>query len=102
MVCRRLNEIDGIVCPYPEGTIYAFPDVSAFGKPSKQIAEEILQETYVVTEEGTFYGPNGEGHLRICFGAEDYDVIEEAMDRLKAYFERLGAGLKKESAVRSA
>ena len=52
----------------------------------KQIAEEILAETYVVTEEGSFYGPTGEGHLRICFGAESYEVIEEAMNRLQAYF----------------
>jgi len=102
LVCRRLNEIEGIVCPYPEGTIYAFPDVSAFGKPSKQIAEEILRETLVVTEEGTFYGPNGEGHLRICFGAENYEVIEEAMDRLKAYFEKLARGARTEGAVKSA
>jgi aspartate aminotransferase len=86
LVCRRLNAIDGIVCPSPEGTIYAFPDVSSFGKPSKQIAEEILAETLVVTEEGSFYGPTGEGHLRICFGAETYESIEQAMDRLQAYF----------------
>ncbi len=88
LVCQRLNAMDGIVCPSPEGTIYAFPDVSSFGKPSKQIAEEILAETFVVTEEGSFYGPAGEGHLRICFGAEPYAVIEQAMDRLQAYFEK--------------
>lgn len=88
LVCQRLNAIDGIVCPSPEGTIYAFPDVSSFGKPSKQIAEEILAETLVVTEEGSFYGAAGEGHLRICFGAETYAVIEQAMDRLQAYFEK--------------
>ena len=88
MVCRRLNEIKGIVCPSPQGTIYAFPDVSAFGKPSLQIAEELLAETHVVTEDGTFYGPEGEGHLRICFGAEPYEIIEQAMDRLQAYFEK--------------
>jgi len=86
LVCQRLNAMDGIVCPSPEGTIYAFPDVSSFGKPSKQIAEEILAETLVVTEEGSFYGAAGEGHLRICFGAEPYAVIEQAMDRLQAYF----------------
>jgi len=102
MVCRRLNEIEGIVCPYPEGTIYAFPDVSAFGKPSKQIAEEILEQHYVVTEEGTFYGANGEGHLRICFGAENYEVIEEAMDRLQAYFDGLRSGSARGGAARSA
>jgi aspartate aminotransferase len=87
LVVRRLNEIKGIVCPAPQGSIYAFPDVSAFGKPSLQIAEEILAKTHVVTEAGVFYGPAGEGHLRVCFGAESYEVIEEAMDRLQAYFE---------------
>lgn len=88
LVCRRLNEISGITCPSPQGTIYTFPDVSAIGKPSSQIAEEILAETYVVTEDGGFYGSAGAGHLRICFGAEPYERLELAMDRLQAYFEK--------------
>ena len=86
LICRRLNEIDGIECPLPQGTIYAFPDISAFGKPSAQLAGEILHATHVVTEAGTFYGEAGEGHLRMCFGAEPYDRINEAMDRLQAFF----------------
>lgn len=88
LICRRLNAIDGIQCPSPQGTIYAFPDVSSFGKPSAQLAEEIMEATYVVTEAGSFYGPAGEGHLRMCFGAESYDRIDEAMDRLQKFFER--------------
>ena len=88
LVVRRLNEIEGIVCPSPQATIYAFPDVSAYGKPSLQMAEEILAQTYVVTEDGAFYGATGEGHLRICFGAEPYEILEQAMDRLQAYFEK--------------
>lgn len=87
LVSRRLNEIDGIDCPLPQGTIYSFPDISAFGIPSAQVAEEILSETRVVTEAGSFYGAAGEGHLRICFGAETYDRIDEAMNRLHKYFE---------------
>ena len=89
LVSRRLNEICGIDCPLPQGTIYSFPDVSAFGKPSQQIAEEILAETHVVTEAGSFYGAAGEGHLRLCFGAESYERIDEAMNRLQLYFESL-------------
>ncbi|MCH7834197.1 MAG: aminotransferase class I/II-fold pyridoxal phosphate-dependent enzyme [Proteobacteria bacterium] len=86
LVSRRLGEIDGIDCPLPQGTIYSFPDVSAFGKPSQQLAEEILAETRVVAEAGSFYGAAGEGHLRICFGAETYERIDEAMNRLQEYF----------------
>lgn len=88
MLCSRLNEIDGINCPLPQGTIYVFPDVSAFGKPSEQLADEILAATRVVTEAGGFYGNSGDGHLRLCFGAEPYERIEEAMDRLQVFFKR--------------
>ena len=85
LVCRRMNAIPGVSCPVPEGTIYAFPDVSSYGN-AEEIADAILNETGVVTEAGTFYGANGEGHLRICFGSEEYDRIEEAMDRLDGFF----------------
>lgn len=88
LVCQRLNQMPGITCPEPEGTIYAFPDVSALGLPSQRLATEILNETLVVVEAGSFYGPAGEGHLRICFGAESYDRVEEAMDRLSAFFNK--------------
>lgn len=87
LVSDRLSEIDGIICPLPQGTIYSFPDVSAYGKPSLQLAQEILTETNVVVEAGSFYGAAGEGHLRICFGAESYERIDEAMNRLHEYFD---------------
>ncbi|MDT8319091.1 MAG: pyridoxal phosphate-dependent aminotransferase [Xanthomonadales bacterium] len=90
LVHRRMNEMKGVVCPLPQGTIYAFPDVSGCGKPSLQIADDLLEEAHVVTEDGAFYGPAGEGHLRICFGSEPYEVIEQAMDRMQAYFEKQG------------
>ncbi len=86
LVHERLNAIDGITCALPEGTIYAFPNVSALGPSAQRIAEELLEATHIVTEAGTFYGPAGEGHLRICFGSEPYEVLEEAMDRLQEYF----------------
>ena len=89
LVVRRMNAMPGVSCRMPEGTIYAFPDVSATGVPSEQIANELLEQAHVVVEEGTFYGANGEGHLRICFGAEPIERIEEAMDRLEDYFTKL-------------
>jgi aspartate aminotransferase len=87
LVHRRLNNMKGVSCPSPQGTIYAFPDVRKVGKPSAEIADEILRQTHVVVEDGGFYGPRGAGHLRICFGSESYEVIEKAMDRLQKYFD---------------
>jgi aspartate aminotransferase len=81
-----MNQMSGVRCGAPEGTIYAFPDVSATGKPAQRVADELLERCHVVTEAGTFYGPAGEGRLRVCFGAEPYERIEEALDRMARYF----------------
>ncbi|MBV9992898.1 MAG: pyridoxal phosphate-dependent aminotransferase [Alphaproteobacteria bacterium] len=86
LVVRRMNQMSGVTCAVPEGTIYAFPDISATGKPAQQVADEILERCHVVTEAGTFYGAAGEGHLRVCFGAEPYERIEAALDRMARYF----------------
>lgn len=88
LVCDRLNSIQGIVCPRPEGTIYAFPDVRAYTKSSAILADELLEETGIVIEDGGFYGAAGDGHLRVCFGSEPYDVLDEAMRRIEDFFAR--------------
>ncbi len=84
MAHRRLNDMDGVTCHLPEGTIYAFPDFSALGLSSEELATLLLQRAHVATEAGSFYGPSGEGHLRICFGSESYERLQEAMDRIEA------------------
>ena len=88
VVVKRMNAMPNVSCKAPEGSIYAFPDISATGLTAQQIADEVLHEAHVVVEAGTFYGPAGEGHLRICFGAEPLERIEEAMDRLEKYFSK--------------
>ncbi len=89
LVVQRLNQMPGVTCPLPEGTIYVFPDVSETGIPSQRLAELILEHANVVVEAGSFYGPAGEGHLRICFGSESFERIQLAMDRLKNFFNSL-------------
>lgn len=88
MVVRRLNQMPGIRCLKPEGTIYAFPDIRGTGMNSAEVALRLLHEAHVVVEDGSFYGPSGQGHLRICFGSEPIDRISEAMDRMSAFFNR--------------
>lgn len=86
LVVRRLNQMPGVTCELPEGTIYAFPDISATGMSAQEAADKILEETKVVVEAGSFYGPQGENHLRICFGSESIERLDEAMDRLTSFF----------------
>lgn len=89
LVVGRLNQMPGLRCQRPEGTIYAFPDIAGTGLTSAEAAERLLTEAGVVVEAGSFYGPEGEGHLRICFGAEREDRLSEAMDRMQAFFNAL-------------
>ncbi|MET3792447.1 pyridoxal phosphate-dependent aminotransferase [Aquamicrobium terrae] len=89
LVVSRLNQMPGVICPSPEGTIYAFPDISGTGLKAQEAADAILEKTDVVVEAGSFYGPLGEHHLRICFGSQDHDRLEEAMNRLSGFFNSL-------------
>ncbi len=86
LLVDRMNRMPGVGCPTPQGSIYAFPDISATGIASRQLAERILSECEVVVEAGSFYGEKGEGYLRVCFGSESYERIEQAMDRLEHFF----------------
>ncbi|MBB6466115.1 aspartate aminotransferase [Aminobacter lissarensis] len=92
LVVRRLNQMPGVKCPSPQGAIYAFPDISAFGIPSQALAERILDEADVVVEAGSFYGQSGEGHLRVCFGSESLERLDEGMNRLSRFFNNLWDG----------
>ncbi|MGC6328337.1 pyridoxal phosphate-dependent aminotransferase [Rhizorhabdus sp. FW153] len=89
LVVGRLNQMPNVRCAEPQGTIYAFPDISATGLPAQDLAERLLREAHVVVEAGSFYGRVGEGHLRICFGSEPENRIAEAMDRLARFFNAL-------------
>ncbi|MYE49212.1 MAG: pyridoxal phosphate-dependent aminotransferase [Gammaproteobacteria bacterium] len=90
LVVERMNAMPGVRCPAPEGSIYAFPDISGTGWDDAELARALLKETSVCVEEGSFYGQAGAGHLRVCFGAEPYERLEEAMDRMRAFFAARG------------
>ena len=89
IVVQALNQMPGVTCAEPEGTIYAFPDISGTGKSSSDLAMAILKEAHVVVESGSFYGPSGEGYLRVCFGSESEARVTEAMERLGRFFNGL-------------
>lgn len=89
LVVERLNSIQGVSCDNPQATIYAFADFSQLGLSSDELSMRLLNEAHVVVESGAFYGKAGEGFLRICFGSESYERIEDAMDRIEAFISKL-------------
>jgi aspartate aminotransferase len=83
-----LNSIPGIRCSKPAGAFYLFPNVSALGKTSKEIADRLLNEAGVAVLPGTAFGANGEGFLRFSF-ANSLSNIETALQRIRAFVSNL-------------
>ena len=78
-----LNEIDGVLCPEPEGAFYAYPSVKALlGKEirgkrpqdSVELAALILDEAEVAVVPGEAFGTPG--YLRLSYALGDEDLVE--------------------------
>src|SRR5215831_14639809 len=79
-----LNSIRGIHCLRPLGAFYLFPNVSALGRPSKELADGLLTEGGVSALPGTAFGAEGEGYLRFSF-ANSLPNIEQALERINKF-----------------
>jgi aspartate/methionine/tyrosine aminotransferase len=88
IITTGLQSIEGIELTPPGGAFYVFPDVSAYGIASWDLAVKLLEDTGVVTVHGSAFGKYGEGFLRICYAMSN-EVIEEAIQRLDSYLPRL-------------
>ncbi len=82
-VTRMLNEIDGVVCPVPQGAFYAYPSVQGvLGREirgrtpgtSAELAALILDEVEVAVVPGEAFGPSG--YLRLSYALGDDDLAE--------------------------
>ncbi len=82
-IVRMLNEIDGVVCPEPQGAFYAYPSVKGvLGKEirgrtprtSTELAELILEQAEVAVVPGEAFGTPG--YLRLSYALGDEDLAE--------------------------
>ncbi len=58
----------------PQGAFYFFLDVRTLGVPSALIAQNLLNDVLVALAPGSFYGPAGEGFLRMTIAAADQEI----------------------------
>jgi aminotransferase len=86
MVVAALNEM-GLPCAEPHGAFYAFPQIGSTGMNDETFAERLLMEERVAVIPGSAFGEGGAGHVRICY-AQSYELIEEAMGRMRRFVER--------------
>ncbi|WP_017575938.1 pyridoxal phosphate-dependent aminotransferase [Nocardiopsis kunsanensis] len=82
-IVRMLNEIDGVVCPEPQGAFYAYPSVKGVlgrtvrgrtPQTSTELAELILEEAEVAVVPGEAFGTPG--YLRLSYALSDEDLTE--------------------------
>jgi aspartate aminotransferase len=91
-IVKMLNEIDGVVCPEPEGAFYAFPSVKGLlgrslrgQRPasSAELAELCINEAKVAVVPGEAFG--APGFFRMSYAMADHDMVE-GVSRLAALF----------------
>lgn len=86
LICKRINEIDGMDIIPPRGSFYAFPsfdlDIS-----SVDLANELARNGLICTP-GSAFGKYGEGHLRFSYAADE-NKIEAGMNILADTMKKL-------------
>jgi aspartate/methionine/tyrosine aminotransferase len=89
IVCRALDEIDGVTYVLPESAFYVFPDISEICNDSWEFAKYLIAGYQLGTIPGRVFGAMGEGHLRISFAANE-TILKEGMARLKQGIQGFG------------
>jgi aspartate aminotransferase len=82
LVVDRIDDIDGLSAPRPEGAFYAFLD-PGIDAPAIDVAKYLLREHGVVLAPGDGFGDTAPGRLRLSF-ANSVDRLEEGFDRIEA------------------
>ncbi len=92
LVVEMLNEIDGVICPTPEGAFYVYPSIAGLiGKTSaagtkitddETFATALLEETGVAVVFGAAFGlsPN----FRVSYATSD-EALKEACTRIQSF-----------------
>jgi aspartate aminotransferase len=80
-IVNGLNALPGVRCLEPDGAFYAFPNITATGIASRDLADRLLEEAGVACLSGTAFGSYGEGFIRFSY-ANSLDNIHEALGRM--------------------
>jgi aspartate/methionine/tyrosine aminotransferase len=88
LLVSLLNRIPGVHVAPPAGAFYVFPNVQAFGLPSREIAMQLVETAGVGAVHGSAFGPAGEGFLRLAYACSE-DDIREGVDRMATVLARL-------------
>ncbi len=82
-VLDALNALPGVECAVPKAGCYVFPDISEIGD-DQELYEYLAKKVKVGVTPGRWYGAQGRGHIRICYGAVTDEKLMEGLRRIRA------------------
>lgn len=85
---KGLRSIPGVTCELPMGAFFAFPNFKKFCMTSVELSTYLLENAGVATWAGSFFGDQGEGHLRLVFNSP-IPEIEDGLEKMKKSLNRL-------------
>jgi len=89
LALKALSEVPGIKVRKPEGGLYLFPDLSAYGVGASTLVSMLEREHKVRMMPGDLFGPGYGYFVRISFCRPRHELLE-GLRRLKALLARLG------------
>ena len=86
---KQTGKVVGVTMQMPESGILSWLNISALGT-DEEVAERIRTDANIMVNQGTPYGSQGRGHIRIvtaCF-ADDLDA-QRRFDQIRAILRQL-------------
>lgn len=87
-LCEELDKCDKINCVAPDGTFYAFLDISATGLDSKTFCFSLLEKEHVAVIPGLAFGEAFDKYVRLAFTLNE-DCICEGVKRIRNFINNL-------------
>lgn len=83
-----INNMPLVHCVSPDGAFYAMVNIVNTGLTDVEFAKRLLEEEFVATCPGSYFGEYGAGYIRICF-ANSMENIKVGMLRMKNFLEKV-------------
>ncbi len=80
----ELTKVDSISFQAPQGTFYAFIDISGTGMSSKSFCFDLLEKQHVAVIPGVAFGDGFDTYIRLAFTLNEEKIVE-GIHRIKDY-----------------
>jgi len=88
---RILNDVSGVTCLLPESSFFLWVNISELGT-SDEVVEYLIKHANVGVAPGYWFGPRGEGYLRIITGVlKDTKKYTQAIERIAEALNKLSS-----------